>query len=296
MKKPSGSLTHVTTPIRAWAQRFAFLFLVLTAFALMLLGKADTVVVERLRTTVTDAAVPVLELASEPVDTVRAMADNIAELANLRDENAALRREVERLQSWQATARRLEVENAVLRELANMTPDPGLRFVTARVVGDSGGAFARSVLINAGSRQGVAKGQAAVTAEGLAGRVAEVGERSARILLITDINSRVPVLVGPGRERAVLAGDNGPRPRLLYLAPGVTVEPGQRVVTSGHGGVFPPDLAIGVVGAPGDVGPRVQPFVDWAHMEYLRLADYELPRLLEREMLSGRTGATGTRP
>lgn len=296
MKKPSGSLTHVTTPIRAWAQRFAFLFLVLTAFALMLLGKADTVVVERLRATVTDAAVPVLELASEPVDTVRAMADNVAELANLRDETAALRREVERLQSWQATARRLEVENAVLRELANMAPDPGLRFVTARVVGDPGGAFARSVLVNAGSRQGVAKGQAAVTAEGLAGRVAEVGERSARILLITDINSRVPVLVGPGRERAVLAGDNGPRPRLLYLAPGVTVESGQRVVTSGHGGVFPPDLAIGVVGPPGDVGRRVQPFVDWGHMEYLRLADYELPRLLEREMLSGRAGATGMRP
>lgn len=280
MKKPVGSISHVTTPIRAWLHRFAFVLLVASAFGLMLLGKADTVLVERARTAVTDAVTPLLDLASRPVSTINAMIDDLQELADLRAENASLRRENERLRNWQSVAQRIEAENTALRQLVKMVPDPGLRFVTARVIGDPGGAFARSVLVNAGERDGVAKGQAAVTSAGLAGRVAEVGLRSARVLLVTDINSRIPVLVGAGRDRAVLAGDSTAQPKLLYLAPEVEVQPGDRVVTSGHGGAFPPGLPVGVVTEAGEANLRVTPHVDWAHMEYLRLADYELPGLL----------------
>jgi rod shape-determining protein MreC len=107
-----------------------------------------------------------------------------------------------------------------------------------------------------------------------------VGNRSARVLLVTDINSRIPVLIGEARDRAILAGDNSSQPKLLYLAPGTETVPGDHVVTSGHGGVFPPGLPIGVVTQASETTMRVQPFVDWAHMEYLRLADYELPGTL----------------
>src|SRR3546814_4703357 len=92
-------------------------------------------------------------------------------------------------------------------DLTNMVPDPAIDYVTARVVGDPGGAFVRTVLINAGERNGVEKGQAAITGDGLAGRVAEVGQRSARILLLTAINSRVPVVVGTASDRAVLRSE-----------------------------------------------------------------------------------------
>lgn len=280
MKKATGPVSHLTTPIRAWAHRFAFLILIVAAFALMLLGKADTVLVERARTAVTDAVAPILEIASRPVGTVRDVLDQIRELADLRAENAALRRENQRLRQWQAVAQRLEAENLALRELAQMVPDAGLRFITARVIGDTGGAFARSVLVNAGARDGVAKNQAAITSEGLAGRVTEVGLRSARVLLITDINSRIPVLVGESRERAILGGDNTGQPKLLYLMPNSEIRPGDRVITSGHGGVFPPDLPVGIVTQASETAMRVQPYIDWAHMEFLRLADYDLPHQL----------------
>ncbi|MEE8499950.1 MAG: rod shape-determining protein MreC [Kiloniellales bacterium] len=280
MNKPSGSVSRLATPIKAWAQRFAFLFLVVGAFSLMLLGKADTVLVERIRTSVGDAAAPMLEFIARPIDTISATVEGIGELADMRTRNASLERENERLRHWQTVARRLEAENAALRSLTDMVPDPRLRFVTARVIGDQGGAFARSVLVNAGTRDGVAKGQAAITSEGLAGRVAEVGVRSARVLLVADINSRIPVLVGDARDRAILAGDNTGQPKLLYLAPGTEIGPGDHVVTSGHGGIFPPGLPIGVVTQASETALRVQPFVDWAHMEFLRLADYELPSTL----------------
>ena len=84
MKKFVGQTLHAAAPVRAWIQRFAFLFLVVAAFALMLLGKADTVLVERARTMVTDAMAPVLEVIARPVDTIGDIVAQVQELADLR--------------------------------------------------------------------------------------------------------------------------------------------------------------------------------------------------------------------
>lgn len=281
MNKPTGSEIRVASPLKAWASRFALLILVGAAFGLMLIGRTNTFLVEETRTAVTDMVTPILDAVSQPVDTFSGVIDQAETLANLQSENVTLKEQNARLLHWQAVARRLEAENAALRDLNQMVPDPGMRYVTARVVGDPGGAFVRSVLINAGERDGIEKGQAATTGAGLAGRVAEVGLRSARVLLVTDINSRIPVIVGDGRERAVLAGDNTNAPLLLYLGPTVELQPGDQVTTSGHGGVFPPGLAIGVVSAVSENAIRVEPFVDWDHMEILRIVDYEMSGILD---------------
>lgn len=281
MNKPTGSEIRVASPLKAWASRFALLLLVGAAFGLMLIGRTNGFLVEQTRTTVTDMVTPILDAVSQPVDTFSGVIDQAESLANLQSQNIALKEQNARLLHWQAVARQLEAENAALRDLNRMVPDPGMRFITARVVGDPGGAFVRSVLINAGDRDGIEKGQAAMTGAGLAGRVAEVGLRSARILLVTDINSRIPVIVGGGRDRAVLAGDNTNYPQLLYLGPTAKLRIGDQVTTSGHGGVFPPGLPIGVVSAVSETSIRVEPFVDWAHMEYLRVVDYEMSGILD---------------
>ena len=246
----------------------------------MLLTKADIAVIDRARMAVTDAVAPILDAASRPVASAVDMMEQLQELNTIRTENAALRAEHQRLLRWQLVARRLEVENDALREALRLVPDPAEIFVTARVIGDHGGAFVRSVLVNAGQRDGIGVGQAALANTGLAGRVAQVGQRSARVLLVTDMNSRIPVMVGAERTRAVLAGDNSKRPRLVYLGPRVRVEPGDRVLTSGHGGVFPSGLPVGVVAAVEDGVVRVQPYIDGKRLEYLRLVDYELPGIL----------------
>lgn len=280
MKHRAGSVQRLATPVRAWAQRFALLALVGFAFAILLLGKADRVLVERSRATVADAVAPLLDALSRPMETINDGVRSAKELTALRTENNVLRQNNERLLHWQSVARQLEAENEALRNLVRLVPDPRQRFITARVIGDQGGAFVRSVLINAGNAAGVNRGQAALTSEGLAGRVAQVGQRSSRVLLITDMNSRIPVFVGPARNRAVLAGDNTSQPRLHYLGPRVEVRPGDRIMTSGHGGVLPPGLPIGVVASVGEDGIRISPFADWAQMEFLRVVDYDMPGLL----------------
>jgi rod shape-determining protein MreC len=275
MKRP-GRVLRFAAPLKIFAQRFTFLGLIALSVGLMVLGKAETPLVERARTTITDAFIPVLDAISRPVATVADFGDRLSSMMNVYAENTRLREENDRLLNWQAVARKLETENRSLREMAHFVPEAQVSFVSARVVADAGGTFVRSVLVVAGARDGVAKGQAAVTGEGLVGRVGEVGDRSARILLLTDLNSQVPVMIESSGERAILTGDNSDQPKLVYLTSTARPQPGDRVVTSGHGGVFPPGLPVGIVVSAGEGGVRVRPFVEFYRLDHVRLIDYGL--------------------
>ncbi len=281
MKDFPRSAYRVTAPVRNLTQRFLYLGLAVVAFAIMLLGKADVLLMERFRAQVTDTVAPILDVLSRPVDAAIQVVDQFNELANLRADNQRLREDRVRLLQWQAVARRLEAENNSLRDILNFVPGPQASFVTARVIADSGNAFAHSLLLNAGERDGVSKGQAVITGDGLVGRINSVGARSARLLLITDLNSRIPVVVESTRTRAILAGDNNYRPRLIHLPPGAAVSPGDRVVTSGHGGAFPPGLPVGAVASVSDAAIVVQPFAGRDRLEYVRIVDFELKGILK---------------
>lgn len=275
MKPRSGSsVLRLAVPIKVLIQRFAFLFLILAAFGLMLLSKAETSAIEKVSNIVVDIFAPLMDGLSQPAAAISDAVQAVRQLANIHAENDRLRRENARLLAWQETSRRLMAQNQALMSLLDFKPDPKAKYIAARVIGDSGGAFVRSMLINAGSRDGVAKGQAAMTGHGLAGRVIAVGLRSARILLITDINSRVPVIVQSSRDRAILAGDNSRLPRLSFLPSNASVNSGDIIVTSGHGGIFPAGLPVGRISRSDDGVVRVNPFVQFEKLEFVRIIDY----------------------
>lgn len=271
---------RIAAPLRTLAQRGAFLLLLLSAGAIMLFGKADPDLFERTRTQVTDMMAPLLTVIAQPIATGAQMVSEAEALINLREDNVRLKMENARLLEWQATARRFAVENRELRKLLSYRPDASVSYVTARVIGDKGGAFLRSILINEGEDGGVKKGQAALTGKGLLGRVESVGQYSARILLITDLNSRVPVVVEKTRVRAILAGDNSRFPRLEFLSANSQLAVGQRIVTSGHGDAFPPGIPVGVITSVGDTGVRVEAFADSDRLEFVRIVDYGLRGIL----------------
>src|SRR4029077_3175598 len=233
-------------------------------------------VFESLRISVTDTASPVLDILSRPLAALAHLSDRAREYLKVYQDNRRLAAENERLLNWQQTALKLSSENARLRQLLKLTPEPQTTFITARLIASSGGAYVRSLMVHAGSEKGVARGQAAVTGEGLVGRVSEVGNRAARVILVTDLNSRVPVVVEGPRQRALLTGDNSERPSLRYLDAGARIKVGDQVVTSGQGGVFPPGLPVGVVASLDGEAPRVETFVELSKVEYLRIVDYGL--------------------
>jgi len=274
VKYRAGSVLRFAAPFRALTQRSAFLFLIIAAIGLMMLGKAETLLIERVRSSIVDVVAPIMDVLSRPAAKVNAIVDDMRHLTELRSENQRLRLQNGQLLQWQEAARKLSAENATLREFFNIVPDSRIQFASARVISDSVAVFARSVLINAGERHGVATGQAVITGEGLAGRIISAGDGSARALLITDLNSRIPAIIEVSRERAIVAGDNSGQPRLTFIGRDKQVELGNRVITSGHGGALPPGLPVGVVSEiVGDI-IRIQPYVRFDQLEFVQVADF----------------------
>lgn len=279
MRRGSGTVLRLAMPAKVLVHRFAYVLLLAAAFSLLVLGKAETQFVERVRMSVTDTLSPLLTALSQPLTSFNAAVDNVSTLFVIYAENQRLLEENERLHKWQDVARRLEQENIALRGLVRLTSEPSISFISGRVVGDSGGAFVRTLLVDSGAEDGVGKGQAVTTSRGVIGRIVEVGDSSSRLLLITDLNSRIPVTIEPTRDRAVLAGDNSNEPRLIFLPAGARLSPGDRIVTSGHGGMFPPGLPVGSVSQVAEGEIRVAPFVDWHRLEYVRILDYDREEL-----------------
>lgn len=266
--------------LRSLGQWIVYGVLLLGAAAIMLLGKADDGVIQRVRLQVTDAVVPILDGVSRPINAMTHAAEQIQSWIWLAEENAKLKADRERLLQWQGVARRLEAENAALRDLVKLAPDPQTHFVAARVVSNSTSTFAQSIVVNAGSSDGVKKANVVVSSEGLVGRVVAVSPRAAMIMLITDLNSRVPVLVGESRARAVLAGDNSEYPRLIHVITETEIKPGDQIATSGMAGGFPPGLPIGVVAEVDGTSITVRPNMDRSRLEFVRVVDYEVPEMI----------------
>ena len=283
MARRSGRGTWIAAPFRALVQRFAFLLLLAAAIGLVLIGRIDRPLVERSRAFVADLAEPFLTAIAQPISAFNAAVGWVDDILYVHEENFRLRTENARLLQWQEAARRLEQDNAALRRLLAAGPDISQTFVTGRVIADGGGTYVRTALINIGARDGVKKGQAAIGEGGFAGRVAEVGQRAARILLVTDLNSRLPVMLQEGGHRAVLTGDNSALPKLEYLPGQAKPAVGDHVVTSGDGGQFPSGIPVGEIVASGDNGVRVRPFVDLGRLDFLRIMQFDETRLETEE-------------
>ena len=270
-------------PFREFSHRISLVFMLTLAAALLLLGRAETYVFDRARQVVTDLAAPLLEVASRPVAATRRVIERTDEYAYVFDENERLRAENARLLAWKEEALKLQAKVARYEALLNVQVDPAINYVSGRVVSDSGGPFVDTVLVNVGSDKGAESGQAVIDTDGLVGRIVSTGPKASRVLLLTDLNSRVPVIIEPAHYNAVLAGDNTAWPRLEYLAAQSAVSPGDRVVTSGDGGLIPAGLPVGLVIQTSDGGLRVQTFSDRGRLDFVRVLQYEFPSQVKRQ-------------
>ena len=250
--------------------------LIAAAFGLMLLGKADTLLAERARMALADTLAPIYVALAEPLRSLRDAVAEATGLWDVRAENARLRDENERLRRWQSIALALDAENQRLKANLHWMPDPATSYVTARVVADAGGVYARAVLLSLGPHHGIRKGEIALDERGLVGRVTEVGARTARVLLITDLNSRIPVMLEYSHAHAILVGTNGPRPRLIYWPEGSAPQEGERVVTSTEAGAFPANLPVGIVHYSAANSPELVPAAMLDRLEMVRIFDYDL--------------------
>ena len=175
------------------------------------------------------------------------------------------------MQTWKEAALQLEQENARLLDLNKVRLDPRLTYVTGVVLADSGSPFRQSVLLNVGARDGLIEGWATMDGIGLVGRISGVGDNTARVILLTDASSRIPAVIQPSGQRAIVAGDNSAAPPIDFLENPELVRPGDRVISSGDGGVFPAGLLIGQIAADPGGRLRVRLAADFERLEFLRV-------------------------
>jgi rod shape-determining protein MreC len=277
---------RLSIPLRQALSRLTLPALVAAAFGTMLLGKADALIAERARVVLADIVTPFYLAFADPARAVRDAVADIPGLLSLREENARLREENERLRRWQAAALALESENALLRRQLSYIPEAAPEFHTARVVADAGGVYARAALIAVPPGLEVRRGQIALDERGFVGRVTEVGQRSARVLLATDMNSRIPVTLEGSRARSMMVGTNGPRPRLQFWAEGTRPAEGERLVTSAEGVGFPPGLPVGVVRYSASGTAEVELFARLDRLDLVRLFDFGLGGILPPEAVA----------
>lgn len=267
MAKDRSQRDDYTGPLR----RLLLGVVVLCLFAIFLVWRIDSPRVERFRAQVADRVVPSMDWAMAPVTATVHLFRDFQSYRRLAEQNRELRSELRQMQAWKEAALQLEQENARLLDLNNVRLDPRLTYVTGVVMADSGSPFRQSVLLNVGARDGIVDGWAAMDGIGLVGRISGTGQTTSRVILLTDPASAVPAIIQPSGQSALVAGDNSAAPIIDFLENPDQVRPGDRVISSGDGGVFPAGILIGQVAADPSGRLRVRLSADYQRLEYLRV-------------------------
>ena len=252
-------------------RRIVFSLVAVFMFGLFLLWRIDNPRVENIRMAIVDKFVPSFDWTVTPVTSVTRMVDDVRSYDELYEQNRELRRELQRMKGWREAALQLEERNARLMALNNVRLSPRQAFVTGEVLADSGSPFRQSALLNIGRVDGVTDGSSAVDGLGLVGRISGVAEQTSRIILLTDINSQVPSVVQPSGQKVLMSGDNTIAPPLEFIEDPENVRAGDRVVTSGDGGVYPSGILVGQVAVGPDGRLRVRLAADYRRLEFIRV-------------------------
>ncbi|WP_421790956.1 rod shape-determining protein MreC [Hyphobacterium sp.] len=235
------------------------------------------------RATVMDMAAPLLDLAAAPIRGISNIGPYWRNQARLAEENEALRRELSETRYWRDLALQLRDQREIYEEALNVESPATQNRIGAWTLGDPDGPFVQSRLIGAGRQQGVASGDPVLNVYGLIGRVVETGRVSSRVLLLTDLNSRIPVMADRSNARAVLVGDNSAYPRLEFLTRNADLEDGDRIVTSGDDGVMPRGLPVGLAQRDRDGRWRIRPFSEQAPVDFVWVFPFRPPAAPEAD-------------
>lgn len=257
----------------ALRRRLVFLVLVLLSVALLILGRTHNERVVEIRTELTDFVAPIIKVVTWPIRATRSWIADKDALLEAYQENLMLREENENLRQWESVAKALKAENIQLRELADYKPVETVQYVAAQVIAQSPDAYAGKLLISVGSAQNIPSLAPVIDAHGLVGRTIEVGEQSARVLLLSDPASRIPVITADSRHRAILAGTGDELLRMTFVDGNTKdITLGESVMSTAQGGLMPESVMVGTIfrrEADGDL--LVKPPRPLAAAEYVRV-------------------------
>ncbi|ATQ43745.1 rod shape-determining protein MreC [Caulobacter mirabilis] len=272
-----------------WTAAVALVVAVVIGVAMLLSDRRETFQSEAYgvaRQAVDTVAEPVSGVVAKPGEWTGDIVGFVRGYFFAASENRRLKQQVIALQTQADEAVRLQDENERLRAVLGVRTDPPIPMITARVVTDSRGPFANYRLANAGTKDGVMIGFPVLAERGLVGRVVGVSGGASKVLLLTDAASKTPVMVDRTNARAILTGDGGPNPKLEYLRSREPLKEGDRVLTSGDGGVIPRGLPVGRAVKGLDGRWRVVLDADSSVIDWVRILQFrDYAQLVDRKAL-----------
>lgn len=273
MSYRDGHFQDLKVPL-TWTVGVAVVVAIVAAVALLLSDRRETLqsgMIGVARAAADVGASPVGQAVSAPGRWTGQAAQYVRDYFGAVSENRHLRAENAELRQWKATAIALEDTNARYRALLGFKTNPPIPMASAHVILDSRGPFADTRLADAGKEKGVEVGNPVMNERGLVGRVIGVAHGASRVLLLTDVASRTPVLIDRTDARAILTGDASATPKLEYLRGVDPIKEGDRILSSGDGGMIPRGLPVGTAVKGLDGSWRVRLDADSSSIDFVRI-------------------------
>lgn len=256
------------------SRRRTFIVVLSTLFVIsvlmMLIARSESETFAKPRAVVDNITAPIVGLINMPLKGAETLSASIKQRSRAVEDNIRLRAELDRLREVDMRAKALAWQINQYEEIlkTDIISDIPVEKIPARAVAETNGPFVRSALLSVGQVHGVKKGHAVMTTHGLYGHVVRVGGQSARVLLLSDLNSRIAVMSERSGSRAILTGNNRRDAQLSFVGPEADWKAGDVVLTSGDEGVFPAGLPIGDLQEGGDIRFPVNLFhrkepIDW---------------------------------
>jgi rod shape-determining protein MreC len=192
-------------------------------------------------------SMPVSKAVSLPINFIVDNIINFHDLVDIRNQNLILAKENSKLKSLYIQSLHIKQENSQLKEIVKYTGARSTKYIATKLIAQSYQTYNNDAFISSGEAQGVLDGDIVIGRNALIGRVSQVGDHKSRVLLVTDINSHIPIIISGSNIKGVLAGDNSNVMRVLHLNKSAKINVGDMVFTSGDGDSIPPGFLIGVV-------------------------------------------------
>jgi len=228
-------------------QRFSLFALIVISILLIFLETMESKPLGKIRSFINDVVYRSATIADYPSKVFSGSYNLIEKHFSLYENYSEVIKENKELKNNKSKSEFLELENSQLRKLISEQVESESNLVSARVMLDVQSPYVNSFIINIGANKKIKKGMAVLDGKNFIGRIVDVNFFSSRILLITDLNSKIPIISEPSGNHAILSGHGNSNPALEYLSKDHKIQNGDKIYTSGKGGIFSPGIPIGEV-------------------------------------------------
>ena len=249
---------------------YSIIFFIFLSVFFIVLYKQNLISSKLISSKILNSVLYTKDFFSSFVPKISQIKENFKSKADLIEKNQYLEEQIEQSNLFKLKSQKLEIENNILRKELSLLPPIEDNYIFVKVIEDIQSLYSKTIIINAGDNMNIKVGDAAFTSKGLIGSVIEVYEKFSRILLISDINSKIPVRIGENNVKAIITGNNTNKIKLLYMKNNIDIFDGDIVYTSGDGGYFNPGIPVGVL-IKNNLNEFVRPLNNLDQIQYVNI-------------------------